>query len=359
MLHALIMAGGGGTRFWPRSRQQRPKQFLALSGSRSLLQQALDRIELLVPPQRTWVITAEAYRSETSRQLPALTPEHIIGEPCGRDTAPCIGLGASLIARQDPAAVMLVSPADHVIEPAQDFSRAVGVAEQLASANSLALITFGITPTFPATGYGYIHRGAEADARDGIVTYRVRSFREKPDADLAERFVASGEYLWNSGLFVWRAETLLENLRLRQPAIDATVRHIADTWESGLRPAELRRLYEALPRISIDFAVMEKAKEVLVVQAPFRWDDVGSWLAVERMHPQDADGNTVLATHCGIRTHRCVIVGDTDRLLATVGVDDLLIIQDGDATLIAHRRDEGTVKQLVEVLRGGALEKYQ
>src|SRR4051794_1908609 len=165
MLHAMIMAGGGGTRFWPRSRQRRPKQFLALAGERTLLQLALDRIEVLAPPERTWVVTAEGYRQETKAQLPALPMDHIVGEPCGRDTAPCIGLGAALIVRRDPSAIMLVTPADHLIEPVQEFRRAVHAAAQLAEENPAALITIGIPPSYPAVGYGYIHRGQELPGR--------------------------------------------------------------------------------------------------------------------------------------------------------------------------------------------------
>src|SRR5262245_46378756 len=175
MLHVMIMAGGGGTRFWPRSRQERPKQFLTLSGDRSLLQQALDRVEALVPPERSWVVTAEAYRAETGRQLPQLPPDHIVGEPFGRDTAPAIGLGAALIDRQDPEAVMVVMPADHVIEPVQEFRRAAQVAARTAGENPSALVTFGITPTYPATGYGYIRRGPKVAERQGISVFRVEA----------------------------------------------------------------------------------------------------------------------------------------------------------------------------------------
>jgi mannose-1-phosphate guanylyltransferase len=358
MLHALIMAGGGGTRFWPRSRQKRPKQFLALTGDRTLIQLALDRIEAAVPPERTWVITAGMHREEVSRQLPALAADHIIGEPGGRDTAACIGLGAALIAQQDPAAVMLVMPADHVIEPVQEFRRAAHVAEQLVEEHPGALVTFGVSPTYPATGYGYIHRGQELAIRQAIPVYRVQAFREKPNPDLAERFLASGQYFWNSGIFVWKAATILDALRQRQPKLCAAVQRVAQAWPSAERDRVLRREYEGLERISIDYAVMEHAQEVLVAQAPFRWDDVGSWLALERMHPQDADGNTVLATHCGLHTRGCVIVGDAGRLIATVGVNDLLVIQDGDATLVADRREEGAVKQLVELLKKKGLEHY-
>jgi mannose-1-phosphate guanylyltransferase len=358
MLHALIMAGGGGTRFWPRSRQKRPKQFLSLGGERTLLQQALDRIEAPVPPERTWVITAAAHQEEVSRQLPVLPADRVVGEPCGRDTAACIGLGAALIARQDPGAVMLVMPADHVIEPVQEFRRACHVAEQMAEEHPRALVTFGIPPTYPATGYGYIHRGPEAVRRQGISVYKVTAFKEKPQYDVAERFVASGEYYWNSGIFVWQAATILGALREQRPKLFTAVQRIAEAWHTPERESVMRREYEGLERHSIDHAVMENAKEVLVVQAPYRWDDVGSWLAVERMHPQDADGNTVLATHCGIQTKSCVIVADNGHLIATVGVKDLLIVQDGNATLVADRKEEGTVKQLVEQLKKKELEKY-
>jgi mannose-1-phosphate guanylyltransferase len=358
MLHALIMAGGGGTRFWPRSRRNRPKQFLALDGDRTLLQQAYDRVEALAGPEQTWVVTAAEYRAETARQLPALAADHIIGEPCGRDTAPCIGLGAALIGRHDPDAVMLVTPADHVIEPVQEFRRAAHVAALMAQEYPASLVTFGIRPTYPATGYGYIHRGPELARRQGIGVDRVQGFREKPSADLAEQYVVSGEYSWNSGIFVWRAATILAERARHQPALTRAVERIAAAWPTPDRDAVLHREYQALPRLSIDYAVMEHAADVLVVQAPYRWDDVGSWRALERLHPQDADGNTVLATHCGLRTRDCIVVGDPGRLIATLGVDNLLIVQDGNATLVADRRDEGAVKQLVELLHVRAQEGY-
>jgi mannose-1-phosphate guanylyltransferase len=358
MLHALIMAGGGGTRFWPRSRQRRPKQFLALGGERSLLQQAVDRVEGPASPGQIWVITAAAHRAEVARQLLELAEQHLIGEPCGRDTAACIGLGAALIACEDPSAVLVVTPADHVIEPVQEFRRAVHVAAQMAEEYPQALVTFGIPPTYPATGYGYIHRGAVAARRQGIDVYRVQAFREKPSHDLAERFVASGEYFWNSGIFIWKASAILAELQAQQPALAAALLRIADAWPTARRQEVLERAYPALPRLSIDYAVMEHAREVLVVQAPYRWDDVGSWLSLERLHPQDVDGNTILARHCGLQTRRCLIVADPGQLIATVGVSDLLIVQDGEAVLVADRRQEGAVKELVETLRRRGLEAY-
>jgi mannose-1-phosphate guanylyltransferase len=358
MLHAMIMAGGGGTRFWPRSRRRHPKQFLRLAGEETLLQQAVGRLEAQVPPERTWIITAGDHVGEVSRQVSQVPSQQIIGEPCGRDTAPCIGLGAALIARQDADAVMLVTPADHVIEPAQEFRRGVHVAEQMATEHPQALVTFGITPTYPATGYGYIHRGEVLTTRQGVTIYQVQGFREKPQPDVAEQFVVSGQYYWNSGIFVWKAATILEALRQHHPALHAAVVRIAQTWGTPAWEKTFRSEYEALTRISIDYAVMEHAKEVLVAQAPFKWDDVGSWLAVERMHPQDAEGNTVKARHAGLKTSRCVIVADDEHLVATVGVSDLLVIQHGDVTLVAHRDEEAAIKKLVESLGGRGLEKY-
>jgi mannose-1-phosphate guanylyltransferase len=355
----MIMAGGGGTRFWPRSRQQRPKQFLTLTGDRSLLQMALDRIEAsAIAPENSWVITGEAYRAETGTQLPRLPADHIVGEPFGRDTAPCIGLGAALINRRDADAVMLVTPADHVIEPAREFQRAVHVAAQMAQEHPRALITFGIPPAFPATGYGYIHRGALLAERQGVSVFRVAGFREKPALEMAQQFVSTGEYYWNSGIFVWKVATVLAALKQQKPALHDAVQRIAEAWDSPQRQEVLRREYESIERISIDYAVMEHAPEVLVVQAPYKWDDVGSWLAVERMHPQDAQGNTVLGTHIGLKTSNCVVAGEPGRMIATIGVSDLIIIQDGDCTLVADRRDEGTVKQLVEELKKRGLERY-
>jgi mannose-1-phosphate guanylyltransferase len=356
------MAGGGGTRFWPRSRMGKPKQFLALAGEQTLLQQTVERIEALVPPERTWVITGAAHVEETARQLPRLPPDRIVGEPCGRDTAPCIGLGAALIRQQDRDAVMAVMPADHVIEPAQEFRRAAQVAEQAVRDHPSALVTFGIRPTFAATGYGYIERGEEASRNQGIPVYRVRSFREKPDEEVAREFAASGRYFWNSGIFFWRADTLLDALRAGRPNLADGLHRVADAWPTARRQAVLAQEYPGLEKISIDFAVMEKAagqgRPVLVVEAPYQWDDVGSWLALERMNPQDAHHNTVLARHVGEQTQRCIVVGEPDRLIATAGVEDLIIIQDGDCILVADRKKEASIKALVEELRRRGMEKY-
>ncbi len=358
MLHALLMAGGGGTRFWPRSRQRCPKQFLKIAGERSLLQQAFDRIEALVSPERLWVITAASQLALVAEQLPQVLPNRIVGEPVGRDTAACIGLGAALIVAHDPDAVMVCTPADHLIEPAQEFRRGVLAGAALAEEHPEALITIGVPPSFPATGYGYIQRGPEIPGRQGVAGFRIQAFKEKPDADAAERYVATGQFYWNSGIFIWKAKTLLRSLEQRQPELHAALVRIAQAWPTPQREEVFRREYEPLSRLSIDYAVMEGCREGLVLQAPFHWDDVGSWQAVERMNPQDAHGNTVLATHLAIDAQNCLIVGEPGRLIATVGVRNLVIVQDGDATLVADKSDEAAIKKLVELLREKGLERY-
>jgi mannose-1-phosphate guanylyltransferase len=354
MLHAMIMAGGGGTRFWPRSRTRRPKQFLTFSGDRTLLQGTVDRVAAQVPPERTWVVTGEQYVAETAKQLPELPHDHIIGEPEGRDTAPCVGLGAAIIAKADPGATIAVMPADHAIEPEQEFRRALHAAEQFVADNPEKLVTFGIRPTFPSTGYGYIKRGDSAGSRQGVNAANVVEFAEKPDAETAERFVVSGEYDWNSGIFVWKPGAILGELKVRKPEIHAVVSRIAAAWGTPAFTAVFRASYPSAEKKSIDKAVMEdagKEGKVLVLAAPYSWDDVGSWLALERRNPQDAARNTVQANHCGIDTEHCVIVGDPGHLIATYGVKDLVIIQDGNATLVAHRDDENKVKEIVDQLK--------
>jgi mannose-1-phosphate guanylyltransferase len=362
MLHAMIMAGGGGTRFWPRSRSARPKQFLTFSGDRTLLQGTVDRVAAQVPPERTWVLTSEAHRAEAVEQLKGLVPaEQVVGEPTGRDTAACVALGAALVARVDPDATIMVMPADHLIEPEQEFRRAAHAAEQFANDFPDCLLTFGINPTFPSQGYGYIRRGDRAGTRQNVPISRVLEFREKPGLAEAEQFLASGEYFWNSGIFVWKPAAILGQFQTRKPDILASVNKIAAAWGTDRGPDVFRSEYAKAEKISIDYAVMQDAAKegkVLVIHAPYKWDDVGSWLALERHNPQDADGNTVQALHCGVRTKNCVIVSDPDQLIGTLGVENLVIVQNGNATLVTTREGEADVKKLIDAIKAQGLGKY-
>jgi mannose-1-phosphate guanylyltransferase len=358
MLHAVVMAGGSGTRFWPMSRQNRPKHLLALAGTQSLIQQTVGRVAPLVPPERTWIVTGADHADAVRQQLPGLPAESMIVEPCRRDTAPCIGLAAAVIRRRDPKATMVVLPADHVIEPADRLRASIELAAELIAADASRLVVFGIRPDRPATGYGYIHRGAAVASHGGSPVYAVGGFREKPPLDLAEAFLKTGQYYWNSGIFVWAAATILEELGASRPAMQRALTRIAAAWDAPDRQAVLSEQYAAIERVSIDYAVMEGTQKALVVEADYRWDDVGSWQALERLRGTDDDGNTIVGNHCGLDTHGCIVVSESGQLVATLGVDHLVVVQAGNVTLVADKRDEESVKRLVALARQRGFEPF-
>jgi mannose-1-phosphate guanylyltransferase len=355
MLHAVIMAGGSGTRFWPESRRAHPKQFLTLSGDRSLLQQAVARCAGIVADDRIRVVTNAAHQAETQNQLPGIAARHILLEPCGRNTAPCIGLAAVQALAEDPEAVLLVTPADHVIRPIEAFQSTVRTATELITRHPQASVLFGIVPTHPATGYGYIERGDEA-ARSSA--RHVRSFREKPDRATAEAYLANGNYYWNSGIFVWRAARLMELLAEFQPEIHRLLQQVADAIPSGAWDKAVAEAFPRMPSISIDYGVLEKAADVFVVPAAFEWDDVGSWSALPRLLGQDAAGNTIDGPHCGLETRDCVIRSSAGHLVATIGLRDYVVIHTPDATLVAPRDDESALRRLVAKLSELGLEQF-
>ncbi|HEV3418015.1 MAG TPA: mannose-1-phosphate guanylyltransferase, partial [Pirellulales bacterium] len=290
MLHAVIMAGGSGTRFWPESRADRPKQLLALTGPRSMIQETIDRLGSLVPPERTLVVTAARLEKAMRRQLPNLPSGAIIGEPCKRDTAPCIGLAAFRVSRDDPDATLVVMPADHVISPADAFQQAIVQAARLVEQAPDRIVTFGIRPTYPAESFGYIERGA---ALDEPGTFAVARFREKPPLSIAKEYLAAGNFYWNSGIFIWKARTILEALERHEPEMHGHLRTIAAAERTADFAAVFAREFAAIRGVSIDYAVMEKARNVAVIEAPFEWDDVGSWHAIARLRGVDAQGNTI------------------------------------------------------------------
>ena len=243
MLHAIIMAGGSGTRFWPKSRRDRPKQLLCLTGEATMLQQTVARIEPLVPRDRILIVTGADQAAATRAQLPDLPSRNVIAEPCPRDTAPCVGLAAGIVVKKDPAATMIVMPADHVIEPAEAFLATVRAAVAVIDDDPTALITFGIKPTHPETGYGYIERGPLLETRDGIPVNRVIQFREKPDRETAERFLSAGNFAWNSGIFVWRARTILDEIRATSPSLPKDSSRSCELSALPPRPTRWRRCF--------------------------------------------------------------------------------------------------------------------
>ena len=384
MLHAIIMAGGAGTRFWPESRQLRPKQLLPLVAERSMLQLTLDRLEGLVPPERTLVVTSAALADAVAEQLPQLPAQSIIGEPCKRDTAPCIGLAAMLVSRADPEAVMLVLPSDHVVRPEESFREALRLAVRLveeawpvtsdavtndaltndtktndSEGRSGRIVTLGVRPTYPSESFGYIQRGDRfAVAGTALDVYRARQFREKPSAAVAREYLLSGDFYWNSGMFVWKARTILSALAARQEETHARLRRVADAWDSPQAQRMFAREYEAIRGISIDYAVMEHATDVLVIEAPFEWDDVGSWRSLARLRGADAQDNTIVARHLGLDTAGCIIRGPDDHLIVTLGMKDCIVVHTPDATLVANKHDEEAIRKVVHLLEERGWREY-
>lgn len=356
MLHAVIMAGGSGTRFWPESRRNRPKQFLTMTGNRTLIQQAVDRCQPLIPAERVWIATGAGYVGQTAEQVPEISSRHVLAEPCGRNTAPCIGLAAIHLLKEDPEAVVLVTPADHVISPPETFRTAVEHAAKIIEKQPQASVLIGVVPTFPSTGYGYIERGEPLIDAGGA--FQVKSFREKPNRETAQQFLASGHYFWNSGIFLWKARHIMEMLQEFQPEIYRRLQKLSAALDTPQWPAALAAEFPQMPSISIDFGVLEKARDVVVLPAPFEWDDVGSWLALVRLLGSNDDGNTVDGTHRGLETRDCIIRGPKDHVIATIGVEGLVIVHTPEATLVARRDDENGLRKLVALLQERGDERF-
>ena len=355
MLHAVIMAGGSGTRFWPASRASRPKQLLQLMGERTMLQATVDRLGTLVSPERILIVTNRSLVSPIATQLPDLPADSILGEPCKRDTAPCIGLAAAMIARLDQNATMAVMPADHVISPVETFQTAIQAAAQFVEAQPQAIVTFGICPSYPAESFGYIERGepihADNPTPGRAPQFRVRMFREKPTAEVAQQYLDSGTFYWNSGIFVWKAQAILAALAEFEPEMHARVQNIAAAYQTEQFAGTLEREFTAIEGKSIDYAVMERYEEVTVIEALFEWDDVGSWQSLARMRGRDGHDNTIVGNHVGLDTRGCIVRSDDEHLIVTVGMEDCIVVHTPDATLVARKQDEESIRDIVRILK--------
>lgn len=350
MLHAVIMAGGSGTRFWPASRKLVPKQLLALTGERSMLQSTVDRLGTLVPPERQLVLTNEALSAAVRQQLPELPVANIVGEPCKRDTAPCIGLAAALIRRVDPEGTMAVMPSDHVIASHQQFQAAITAGKELIDDDPTRIVTFGIPPTYPAESFGYIQRGDRIESAKTVNAFQVKTFREKPDRTTAEQYLAAGTFYWNSGIFLWRASTILEALEKNVPQMHQRIQAIAASIGTPAYESTLQTEFSAIEGKSIDYAVMEGYDNVVMIEAPFSWDDVGSWQALSRLTEPDANQNTVVGSHVGIDTRGSIVMTRPGHTVVTIDVEDLIIVQTDDATLVAPKHAEERVREVVKRL---------
>lgn len=355
MRYATIIAGGSGTRLWPMSRADLPKQLIPLFSGRSLLEIAVDRLQGLIPPERQILCTGEKYRRQIQRVLPEFADERILGEPEGRDTLAAVGLPAAVAMREDPDAIIGVFTADHLIEPVEQFQRRVEVGFQLVEKHPNTLVTFGIEPAYAATGFGYVELGQPLEGFDQA--YRTVRFVEKPDAKTAEEYVASGRYAWNSGMFVWRAATLLECIERYKPEVHAGLMRIAAAWTTPERQRVLEQVYPRLEKISVDFAVMEPASvdeavAVATVAMPLQWLDVGSWTAYGEILAADAEGNRLGGGRAVLldSANNLLVSEDPGHLVAAVGIEDLVVVHTPRVTMICRRDQAQRIKELYQAV---------
>lgn len=347
MLHVVIMAGGMGTRFWPRSRRSAPKQLLDLFGEGTLIEETVRRARRLAPPECTWIVTGPSLKDAIQKILPDFKDEQFILEPAGKNTAPAIGLSAVGLAHRDPEAIMAVLPADHRIPDEEAFEHAVRAAVNVVS-NQETLATIGIYPSRPETGYGYIQVNAALPQFEPDV-FHVKTFAEKPNLPTAKLFLESGDFLWNSGMFVWRVTTILSQIADFLPDLHSGLMEIAAAWDTPKAGEVIQRVYGSLKPISIDYGVMEKASNVCVVKGDFRWSDVGSWEEVWRLCAKDEKGNALHGEHFAIHSENN-LVDARDKSYALLGVKDLVIIETEDAVLICPREETQRVREVVDEL---------
>ena len=354
--HAFILAGGRGTRFWPLSRHDRPKQLLDFTGEGSLLALTVSRLSPLIPADRQWILTASDLVEAVREAVPQIPRDQVIAEPVGRNTAPAIGLAAAILMERGEDPAFAIMPSDHLIRPGDEFRVCLGRALELAGVEPW-LMTFGIRPSRPETGYGYIEAGEPVPGHEGI--RRVRSFIEKPHRDRAEELVASGRHAWNSGMFCWRASTVIDGLARHSPEVHGVVTRIAAAGAPGTPEftGALEASFGDAPSISIDYALMEKADNVLVIDATFEWNDVGHWLAMRELWP-DAGGRNVARGEILALDSTDNIVYGPDRLTALIGVKDHVVVSTADVTLVCPADRAQDVKLALEKLTGSGADNH-
>lgn len=346
-LTAVIMAGGKGERFWPASRTSRPKQFLSLTpDGETMIQKTVRRLKPLVRPEDMYIVTNAAYQELAAEQLPEIPEENLIFEPCPRNTAPCIGLAAGIIRKKYDDAVMLVLPSDHLIRSEDMYLDTLRKAA-LAAEDGTNLVTLGITPTYPETGYGYI-RYIRGSGRNGV--YSVEHFAEKPDPETARAYLRDGAYLWNSGMFIWKASSILCNLEQHMPELYAGLLPITQAYGTPEFDSVLEERFCTLPAESVDYGIMEKADHIRTIPGSFGWDDVGSWLALERINHTDANGNMLSGDVVSVNSRNCTVSGG-ERLIAVLGLQNLVIVDTPDALLVCNKNSTQDIKKVLAELK--------
>lgn len=355
MMYAVILAGGSGTRLWPRSREQWPKQFLDLGSGRTMLQEAVERIEPLIPLHRVYVITNRDYVGIVREQVPALPASNVIGEIAGRGTAPAVGLAAIMLRRVDPEAIMAVLTADHWIAARERFRQALQAAAEVAARGYL--VTLGIRTERPETGYGYIERGEPLERAGDFEVYRVARFIEKPDLETARAFVQSGRHVWNSGMFIWRVHHILAEIERLMPDLYAQLHEIEAYLGTPREEETLQRIWPQIARQTIDYGVMERARDVAVIPVDIGWSDIGSWATLLDLLPADEHGNVLTGEVELIDVHHSLIYSPK-RLIAAIGMENMIIVDAGDALLICPKERAQEVRNIVERLQCQGKDRY-
>ena len=357
MNYAVILAGGIGERLWPKSRTTMPKHLQPIVGDKTMFQQTVDRIRGLVDMDRVYVVTSREQKDIILSQVSDIVPDQVIAEPFGRNTAAAIGVAAAIIHARDPEAVMMSLHSDHHIKNVQAFQKVLGDCCTAAKASG-ALATIGITPTYPNTGYGYIHRMFRLSFPLETVFHQVGSFKEKPDAETAREYMSSGEYYWNSGMFIWTTSVILEEINRNMPTLGQGCEKIAKAFGTPEFDKTMKDVYECLESIPIDTGIMERAENVIMAESTFDWDDVGSWVSIEAHVEKDPQGNAVQGNFVSIDSTGCIVSGDAS-LITAIGISDLIIVKTGDAVLICPKDRAQDVKELVRKLKSDPnLEKH-
>jgi mannose-1-phosphate guanylyltransferase len=356
-MYASILAGGSGTRLWPLSTKQTPKQFLTLPGPRTMLQETVERVAPHVPLDQVYIVTGEGYREPVAVQLPSLPAGNIVAEPSGRGTAASIGLAAVLIAARDPQAIMGSFPADHAVADVPGFRDALSFAEEVARQGYL--VTLGIQPTYPETGYGYIRFGTPLGHKSGMGAHVVDAFIEKPKRHVAEEYLRQGNYVWNAGIFIWRVDRILDEIRRYVPSVADVLDEIAIAAErsGGRMTPEVEQVMHAVwphlqENVTIDNGVMERAQHIAVIPVSVGWNDIGSWAQVATLYDNDEFGNAIVGPtadrHFEVNTHDTLIYSTTDRMITTAGVEGLIIVDTGDRLMICSKEQAQLVKEIAE-----------
>jgi mannose-1-phosphate guanylyltransferase len=355
-IYSLIMAGGSGTRFWPRSREKKPKQFLSILGKETLLQASVNRFLQITTKENIYIISKLVQKEEIAKQNLPINPENILYEPIGKNTLPAIGLASLFIQKKDPHGIVIVSPADHLVDNQPAFREAINAACRIAS-NYDGIVTIGITPSYPSTGYGYISIDKEIDSGSGIKAFKVNRFVEKPDIETAVMYCSKGEYFWNSGLFVFKCSVLWDAIRKYTPSIYGSLKEIGNHLDSPNYFEEISTIYNTINGVSIDYAIMEKSVNTYLVKGDFLWNDLGSWEQIYEIAEKDEFKNASEGQVMFEDTENSYVYSH-DGIIALIGVKDLLVIQDGNATLVCKRERAEDVKKLVERMKSLGLKEY-